>query len=124
MDSRLLIALIVVALILFLVKRSGQLSPQQAANLLAQGALVIDVRSSQEFTSGSLPGAINLPLDQISERIPATVPDKDKPLLLHCLSGTRSGMAKSRLKALGYTNVHNLGSYSRAASILSSADVP
>jgi phage shock protein E len=118
MDNRLLIALIVIAIVFFLVKRGGQISAQQAAELLAKGALIIDVRSPQEFASGSLPKAQNLPLDQIKDRIPSVAPDKNQPILLHCLSGTRSGMAKSRLQGLGYTNVHNLGSYSRASSIL------
>ena len=124
MDTRLVIALVIVALILFLIKRSGQVPAQQAANLISQGALIIDVRSPEEFASGSLPGAINLPHGQIGDRITAAASDKNRPILLHCLSGTRSGMAKSQLKALGYTQVHNLGSYARAASILKSVDTP
>ena len=124
MDTRLVIALVIVALILFLRKRSGQIPAQQASELLSQGALIIDVRSPDEFASGSLPGAINLPHGEIGERITSAAPNKDHPILLHCLSGARSGMAQSRLKTLGYTQVHNLGSYARASSILASADAP
>lgn len=118
MDNRLLIALVVIAILFFLIKRGGQISAQQASELLAKGARIIDVRSPSEFASGNLPNAINLPLDQIETRIAAIAPDKAQPLLLHCLSGTRSGMAKSRLQSLGYTNVHNLGSFSRASNLL------
>lgn len=118
MDTRLLVALVVVALILFLLKRAGQVSAAEVPALLSRDALVIDVRSPSEFASGSLPGAVNLPLDQIDARISSLAPDKNRPLLLHCLSGARSGMAKKRLQSLGYSSVHNLGSYSRASSLL------
>ena len=119
MDTRLVIILLVLALIVFLVKRAGQISAEEAAALLAQGAQVIDVRSPAEFASGHLDGAVNLPLDQIESRIGTVVPDKHQPVLLHCLSGTRSGMARNTLRRLGYTQAHNLGSYSRAASLVS-----
>jgi len=49
------------------------------------------------------------------------VPDKNQVLLLHCLSGTRSGIAKRQLKSMGYQNVFNLGSYGRAGKILGDA---
>jgi len=85
---------------------------------LKNGALVIDVRSVAEFTSGHLPQALNLPLDEIEILLPRSVKDKNQVLLLHCQSGMRSGVAKTRLKTLGYANVFNLGSYARAAHIL------
>jgi rhodanese-related sulfurtransferase len=46
------------------------------------------------------------------------VKDKNQVLLLHCQSGMRSGVAKSRFKGLGYPNVFNLGSYARASHIV------
>lgn len=102
----------------FLLKRAGQISARDARAHLKNGALVIDVRSPGEFNSGHLSTAINLPLDEIETALPPRVKDKNQVLLLHCLSGTRSGLAKNRLKSLGYTNVFNLGSYGRAKSIL------
>jgi phage shock protein E len=122
LDNRILLALIAVTFVFYLIKLTTRITPPQVAELLSQGALIIDVRTPKEFDSGSLPGAVNLPLDEITDRIKSVAPDKDKPLLLHCLSGTRSGMARSRLKALGYSNVHNLGSFSRAASLLQPKD--
>lgn len=124
MDTRLLVILFVVALVFFLIKRAGQISAQDAIALLAQGATVIDVRSPAEFASGHLERAVNLPLDQIESRMTSVVSDKSQPILLHCLSGTRSGMAKSTLRRLGYANAHNLGSYRRASTLLTQAAHP
>jgi rhodanese-related sulfurtransferase len=115
----LIVAAIVV--IVFMLKQAGQISPQAAVAHLKNGALVIDVRSPGEFASGHLSVAINMPLDEIETALPLRVKDKNQVLLLHCLSGTRSGMAKTKLKRMGYLNVFNLGSYGRAENILKSA---
>jgi len=104
--------------VIFMIKKSGQISPKDALAYLKNGALVIDVRSPGEFNSGHLPTAINIPLDEIETALPRRVKDKNQVLLLHCQSGMRSGMAKQKLKSVGYTNVFNLGSYGRAESIL------
>ena len=80
---------------------------------------MIDVRSESEFQERHLPGAINIPLNRLGEEIARRAPNKEQPLLLHCLSGTRSGMGTSALKRMGYQNVFNLGSYGRAEKILS-----
>lgn len=110
---------IVVAIILFLViKKMGQISPGQAQELLQNGAILIDVRSPGEFNGGSVKEAVNIPLDEIGKKIADEAPDKEKPILLFCLSGSRSGMAKRVLLSAGYKNVHNLGSYLRAKSIV------
>ena len=120
MWTPILIFAAVVAVVL-LVKKTGQISAKDAAAHLKKGALVIDVRSPGEFNSGHLPAAINLPLDQIEESLPCRVKDKNQVLLLHCLSGTRSGMARRKLKSLGYTQAFNLGAYGRAESIVKQA---
>jgi phage shock protein E len=104
--------------IVFMMKRAGQISVQDALAHLKNGALVIDVRSPGEYNSGHLPTAINIPLDEIETALPRRVKDKNQVLLLHCASGMRSGVARQKLKAMGYTNAFNLGSYGRAESIL------
>ena len=101
-----------------MIKKSGQISPKDALAHLKNGTLVIDVRSPGEFHSGHLPTAINIPLDEIETALPRRMKDKNQVLLLHCQSGMRSGMAKQKLKSVGYTNVFNLGSYGRAENIL------
>ena len=110
-----LVAFVVAILVILLLKRLGQISPATARAYLADGALVIDVRSPGEFASGHLPIAINIPLPEIEAGVPRRVADKSKVLLLHCQSGMRSGVACKKLKRLGYTNTFNLGSYARAS---------
>lgn len=85
---------------------------------IGRGAPVIDVRSQAEYRSGALPGTLNVPLDRLTEGIEAVVPDKSSPVVLHCLSGTRSGAARRQLKNMGYTEVYNLGGVLRARGIL------
>ena len=109
----------VIVVVFLMLKRSGQIPAGNALAYLKNGAMVIDVRTASEFGSGHLPNAINVPLDQIETALPRQVTDKNKFLLLHCQSGIRSGMAKTKLKHLGYTNSFNLGSYARAAKIVS-----
>ena len=93
-------------------------SAEKACRLLRQGALVVDVRGPGEFNGGHLRGAVNIPLGELSHELPRRAPDKTQVLLLHCLSGTRSGIAKQQLKGLGYSNVFNLGSYARAEKLV------
>lgn len=104
--------------VMLLLRRAGQISAAEAHELLRTGALVVDVRTQDEFASGHLPKAINIPLDKIQTVLPGRFPDRDKTILLHCASGARSGAARRKLKALGYTKAFNLGSYARAKQIV------
>lgn len=72
------------------------------------GAVLLDVRTSEEYRDGHINGSINLPLDRISS-IGDTVKDKSTLLYVHCYSGSRSGQAVSLLKQMGYTNAKNIG---------------
>nr|WP_311463640.1 rhodanese-like domain-containing protein [uncultured Aggregatibacter sp.] len=71
----------------------------------------IDVRSAEEFNAGHLQDAINIPHEQILDRIQAVSPDKDAPINLYCRSGRRAEVALNALKKAGYTNVTNHGGY-------------
>ncbi len=102
---------------IFALRRTSFVPLEKARQLLREGAVVIDVRTAEEFRSGHLPGAINIPLGDLNE-LPRQVPDKNRILLLHCLSGTRSGIARQKLKSMGYPNSYNLGSYGRAEGIV------
>jgi len=113
-----------VVAVVFMIKKTGQISAKDALEKLKNGALVIDVRSPGEFSSGHLAKAINIPLDEIETAVPKRVKDKNQVLLLHCASGMRSGMAKSKLIGMGYTNAFNLGGYGRAESILNQSGSP
>ncbi len=78
--------------------------------LIANGAVIIDVRSKSEYVGGHLKNSINIPLNQLSGNI-KNVKSKDHPIITCCASGMRSANAKSFLKAEGFTNVHNGGSW-------------
>lgn len=89
--------------------------PAAAKDLIAKGAVVLDVRTPGEFAEGHLPSATNIPVDQIGGRI-ADIDklvggDKSKPIVAYCASGSRSASAKRTLEAAGYTNVVNGGGF-------------
>ncbi|HET9694739.1 MAG TPA: rhodanese-like domain-containing protein [Steroidobacteraceae bacterium] len=67
---------------------------------------VLDVRTPQEYAEGHVPGAVNVPHDQLASRL-AEVP-KDKDVVLYCRSGRRAGLAADLLKANGYTRLSHL----------------
>lgn len=77
--------------------------------LLSPDTVLIDVRSPGEFASGHLDGALNLPLDQLQQRIASAVPDPNRDLLLYCASGARSAFGCSVLHQLGYHQARNGG---------------
>jgi phage shock protein E len=109
---------LVLAIAYMYIKRSGQISSKEAAEYLRNGAMLIDVRSVNEFESGHILQAYNMPLDRIEVMVPGAVRDKNKVLLLHCSTGVRSGIAKKKLEGMGYKNVFNLGSYDRAGKVV------
>lgn len=82
---------------------------ERIEDLAAAGALIVDVRSAGEFSSGHIPGSLNVPLD----RVPAGLSrhGKDKPIIVCCASGMRSGMARRMLLAAGHARVANGGSW-------------
>jgi rhodanese-related sulfurtransferase len=80
---------------------------QQLPSLLAQGAVVVDVRSKDEFSSGARKGSLNIPLDTLEREVDRL--DRKKPIVLCCASGTRSGMAVALLKRKGFKYVYNGG---------------
>ena len=65
-----------------------------------EDALIIDVRTPQEFESGNVPGSINIPLDRIREHV-GDIKGKDSHVILCCASGARSGTAASILRGQG-----------------------
>lgn len=75
------------------------------------GAVLLDVRTAEEYRDGHIDGSVNLPLDEISF-IEDAVKDKSTPLYVHCYSGSRSGQAVSYLDQMGYTNATNIGGIS------------
>ena len=72
-------------------------------------AVLLDVRTPEEHKNGYLKGAVLLPLAELESKIVNEVPDKNTPIYIYCRSGRRSGIAVEKLKAVGYTKLHNLG---------------
>lgn len=79
--------------------------------LKARGALLVDVRSAGEFAAANAPGTVNIPLGDLGNRL-NDIP-KTAPVVVGCASGTRSGMAKLLLKKNGYTEVYNIGAWTK-----------
>ena len=86
------------------------ISPEKGKLLLDAGkAVLVDVRTKEEFEEERIPGAINLPNEEIGDEAPALLPDKDATILLYCRSGNRTKDAGRKLQDLGYTNVLDMG---------------
>lgn len=82
------------------------------AQLMEEGAMIIDVRTVGEFSYGHIEGSINIPVDKLVHKI-SRLKSKSKPIITCCASGSRSASAKSILQANGYTNVYNGGAWNR-----------
>ena len=88
-----------------------QISMEEAVTMMAEetGYIILDVRREDEFASGHIPNAINIPNESIgTEEIPE-LPNKDQLILVYCRSGNRSKQASEKLAVLGYTNVVEIG---------------
>lgn len=81
------------------------------AEILKQGAIILDVRTGGEYAGGHIKGSINISVDQLSINL-HKLKDKNKIIITCCASGMRSASAKNILKSNGYTNVYNGGSWS------------
>jgi len=119
MDLYLIAAITFIAYFIAKTLLMNDLSLEKAGKLIREGAVVIDVRTAEEYQSAHLKKAINIPLSEINKRIGRTVPDRKRVVLLHCRSGSRSFMGKRQLKRMNYQNVYNLGSFARAKRMVS-----
>lgn len=109
---------LMLSLVLGLLLLSGCSNEEQlkAWNMVDNGALLVDVRTPGEYSSGHLPGSKLIPISQVSVRIAEFGSDKSRPIVVYCRSGSRSGKAAKILEANGYTNVQNGGGYSAMMS--------
>ncbi len=91
----------------------------EVKELVANGAVIIDVRTKGEFQQGHIRGAKNIPLQNIEGQL-ITIKKMNKPIVTCCMSGARSGQAASFLKRNG-VEAHNGGGWSRLQSKLRSS---
>jgi phage shock protein E len=77
--------------------------------VISNGAIILDVRTKNEFQSGHIKNSINIPLDKLSQNI--TKLNRNKPIITCCASGARSASARRILKSSGFEQVYNGGSW-------------
>lgn len=100
------LAVVVYFALRFVMAARSRIPPDKAHALVEAGAQLVDVRSPAEFASGALPGAINLPVQSLRQKMGEL--SKDSPVIVYCASGMRSARAASVLKTAGF-EVHDLG---------------
>ena len=103
-------AVALAAVLTFGCGRGGDVSRPSARAMVEKGALLVDVRTPEEYAEGHIPDAINVPVQELEARM-AELP-KDRPIVVYCRSGKRSARAASMLQAAGYTSIHDLGAMS------------
>lgn len=89
----------------------------QLAEVIKEGAFLVDVRSPREFAGGSVKGAVNIPLDKLPSQL-SKFKDK-KHVVVFCQSGMRSSQAKNVLQQGGIQNVYNGGSWYSVRELVS-----
>jgi len=94
---------------------AAAIDPAAARDLIAAKAVVLDVREPDEYASGHLEAAKNIPVDTVSENLAEIERlvggDKTKPIVVYCASGVRAATAKATLEAHGFTHVVDGGGY-------------
>lgn len=93
----------------FLSKIFGGKASPDFKQLKKEGAFILDVRTTGEFSGGHIKGSVNIPMNRLSENL-NKVP-KDKVVICVCASGVRSASAKRLLQSGGYAQVHNGGGW-------------
>lgn len=87
-----------------------KITPEQAKEKMDKGGVtILDVRTAEEYAEGHIEGALNLPNEEIGEKEPEQLEDKDAEILIYCRSGNRSRQAAEKLIAMGYTRVYDFG---------------
>lgn len=84
------------------------ITKEDISSYIKQGAIIIDVRSPQEYKEGHVDGAICIPDYQIKRSIQTYIPDKNQIIVLYCSTGHRSQTAQKILENIGYSNVYNV----------------
>jgi phage shock protein E len=88
--------------------RIQEASPREVADLVDEGAILIDVREREEFAHQHIPGAVHLSCAVLEQQIEKMAPDLNTPMVCYCNGGNRSALAVDNLQKMGYTNVVSL----------------
>lgn len=84
------------------------ITKEQLNEFIQRGAILIDVRSPQEYNEGHLEYSICVPDYEILYRINSLIMNKEQEIVLYCISGARSKAVQKKLQKMGYRNVYNL----------------
>ncbi|MCB0331498.1 MAG: rhodanese-like domain-containing protein, partial [Bdellovibrionales bacterium] len=90
---------------------------EEAKKEIAAGALLIDVRTPAEYLDGHAVGSINIPYDELGDRVEELEAYREKSVVVYCRSGQRSGKGKQTLENLGFDKVINAGGLKEMQSI-------
>lgn len=116
--------LLIITLCIFLLSGCGEAENTDSSDgsvnymeakekIINDGAILLDVRTKEEYNEKHIDGASLLPLDKIDiDSISQIVSEKDTPIIVYCRSGNRSQQAREKLIALGYSKVYDLGAMS------------
>lgn len=96
----------------------------EAWDKINAGALVVDVRTPEEFAQGHLANAINIPFEEVASQFAQRSIAKDTQVVVYCRSGRRSGIANDSLKQAGYSAVYNGGGYEQLVTANPQSDKP
>lgn len=113
MTNNLLVLVLLLGVAAYLwITFAGKTPGAEARRLVSTGALLLDVRTPEEFAEGHIQGALNVPVGELPERL-SDLGSGDRPIVVYCRSGARSGRAKRLLEKRGFTSVHDLGAMAR-----------
>ncbi len=91
---------------------SGDVGARDAKRLVENGAVLLDVRTPEEYAAKHIEGARNIPVQELATRLDEVGP-RDRPVVVYCRSGHRAAKATEMLRGAGFTEVHDLGAMSR-----------
>ena len=92
--------------------RQEYIKADAARTMQQNGAVIIDVRSEEEYVQGHIAGSIHMDVSEVEKELPAQYPQREQELIFYCSAGKRSQAALETAQALGYPNVYNLGKIS------------
>jgi phage shock protein E len=89
---------------------TADISPEELLDLAASAnpPLILDVRTPGEYAAGHVPGAVNIPYDQVASKIAELEPSRNRDIVVYCEGGHRAGKAYDELRANGFQRVHHL----------------
>lgn len=104
----LVVLAIIVLVVVYLRFTAERISGSEARQLVASGAMLVDVRSLEEFAGRHIDGALSIPIQELAGRMDE-LGSKTGEIVLYCQSGSRSAMAKRLLESNGFTKVYDMG---------------